>query len=106
MTAELATTTQLNPLTAIVSMVTDAVTSEHTQRAYGRALTEFMTWHGAAGRQGFDKATVNAYVQHLRSEGTPASSINQRLVAIRKLAREAADNGLIDDATAEAIARA
>ena len=42
----------------------------------------------------------------MRSEGTTASSINQRLVAIRKLAREAADNGLIDHATAEAIARA
>ncbi len=93
-------------LGAIVAMVTDAVSSEHTKRAYGRALTEFITWHGDSHRQGLDKATVNTYVAHLRSEGTPASSINQRLVAIRKLAREAADNGLIDHAAAEAIARA
>ncbi len=99
-------TTHPNAFAAIVAMVTDAVTSEHTKRAYGRALAEFMTWHGSEGRQGLDKATVNAYVAHMRAAGVPASSINQRLVAIRKFAREAADNGLIDYATAEAIARA
>jgi len=90
----------------IVSMVTDAVTSEHTKRAYGRALTEFITWHMTTGQTELEKKTVNAYVAHLRSKGVPASSINQRLVAIRKMAREAADNKLIDHATAEAIARA
>lgn len=100
------TTTRPDALTAIVDMVTNAVTSPHTARAYRRALLDFMAWHSGKGRQGFDKATVNAYVAHLRSEGTTASSINQRLVAIRKLAREAADNGLIDHAAAEAIARA
>lgn len=100
------TTTRTNALAAVVDMVTNAVTSEHTKRAYGRALVDFVTWHSSEGRQGLDKATVNAYVTHLRSAGTPASSINQRLVAIRKMAREAADNGLIDHATAEAIARA
>jgi site-specific recombinase XerD len=105
MTTELATTTQQSPLTTIVSMVTDAVSSEHTKRAYSRALTEFMSWHGAQNLP-LSKASVNAYVQHLRAEGVPASSINQRLVAIRKMAREAADNGLIDHAAAEAIARA
>ena len=93
-------------LSAIVEMVTNAVTSEHTKRAYSRALVDFVAWHSSEGRQGLDKATVNAYVAHLRAAGVPASSINQRLVAIRKMAREAADNGLIDHATAEAIARA
>ncbi len=92
----------------IVEMVTDAVSSEHTKRAYARALTEFVTWHMSTGQTALDKKTVNAYVTHLRNlpTPTPASSINQRLVAIRKLAREAADNGLIDHAAAEAIARA
>ena len=107
MTAETAlTTTRPNAFAAIVAMVTDSVTSEHTKRAYGRALAEFMRWHGDERRQGLDKATVNAYVAHMRATGVPASSINQRLVAIRKMAREAADNGLIDHAAAEAIARA
>lgn len=99
------TTTRSSALQAVVAMVTDAVTSPHTKRAYGRALTEFITWHQATG-QPLNKAAVNAYVQHLRSSGRPASSINQALVAIRKLAREAADNELIDHSTAEAIGRA
>ena len=100
------TTNRQHALSAVVEMVTDAVTSEHTKRAYERALVDFVNWHGDTGRAGLDKATVNAYVAHLRSAGTSASSINQRLVAIRKLAREAADNGLIDQSAAGAIARA
>ena len=100
------TTNRPHALSAVVEMVTDAVTSEHTKRAYERALVDFVNWHGDTGRAGLDKATVNAYVAHLRSAGTSASSINQRLVAIRKLAREAADNGLIDQSAAGAIARA
>lgn len=106
MTTTALATTHLDALEAIVKMVTDAVTSDNTKRAYGRALTEFLAWHRDTNQQGFNKATVNAYVQHLRGNGRTASSINQALVAIRKLAREAADNDLIDHATAEAIARA
>jgi integrase len=41
----------------------------------------------------------------LRAAGVPASSINQRLCALRKFAQEAADNGLIDEATAQAMRR-
>lgn len=67
---------------------------------------DFLTWYLTTQQNVLNKATVNAYVTYLRSGGTTASSINQRLVAIRTLACEAADNGLIDHATAEAIARA
>jgi len=93
---------QLQP---ILDLATDAVSSPHTRRAYTRALTDFLAWVEATRPAGLTKATVQAYVAHLRAEGVPASSLNQRLTAIRKLAHEAADNGLIDAATAEAIAR-
>lgn len=93
---------QLGP---IIDLATDAVSSPHTRRAYTRALLDFLDWVEATRPAGLTKATVQAYVSHLRAEGVPASSLNQRLTAIRKLAREAADNGLIDPATAEAIAR-
>lgn len=95
-------TTAIQP---IVNLVTNAVTSEHTKRAYGRALTDFMTWHAATGQAGLNKATVQAHITELRGRGVSASSINQRLTALRKLAIEAADNGLIDYAVAEAIGR-
>lgn len=98
-------TLQTSAIQPVIELVTNAVTSQHTKRAYGRALTEFMTWHQATGQNGLNKATVQAHVSALRDQGISASSINQRLTAIRKLALEAADNGLIDHSTAEAIGR-
>ena len=100
--AQLALTRQLPP---IIALATDAVSSPHTRRAYARALSDFLAWVEQTRPAGLTKATVQAYVTHLKAEGAPASSLNQRLTAIRKLAFEAADNGLIDPAAAEAIAR-
>ena len=54
---------------------------------------------------GLNKAAVQAHVSVLKADGVTASSINQRLAAIRKFAMEAADNGLIDESTAQAIKR-
>lgn len=104
-TAIVPLTDQTAVLGAIVKLVGDAVTSAHTKRAYERALKDFMQWHQASGQPGLNKATVNAYVAALRADGVSASSINQRLTAIRKLANEAADNGLIDYSMAQAIGR-
>lgn len=97
--------TQLQTITIqpIVQMVTDSFKSPHTRRAYGRALTDFMAWVEDAQVSGFNKATVRAYVAQLVDNGV--GGINQRLAAIRKLAQESADNGLIDNATAQAICR-
>lgn len=96
------TTTNIQP---VIALVTNAVTSDHTRRAYTRALTEFMAWHSSTGQTGFSKATVQSHVTALRAAGVSASSINQRLTAIRKLANELADNGIIDHSTAQAIGR-
>src|SRR4051812_20237456 len=94
--------TQIQP---IIQLVTDAVTSRHTQRAYSRALGDFITWYQRTGAVGLSKATVQAHIAELRAAGVTASSINQRLTAIRKFAQEAADNGLIDEVTAQTIRR-
>lgn len=89
----------------VIDLVTNAVTSAHTKRAYSRALTDFIAWHSSTGQQGFGKATVQAHVTALRDAGVSASSINQRLTAIRKLAVELADNGVIDHSAAQAVGR-
>ena len=94
-----------NQIQPVIDLVCNAVTSQHTRRAYERALTDFITWHTSTGQRGLSKATVQAHVSALRESGVSASSINQRLTAIRKLALESADNGLIDHATAQAIGR-
>ena len=80
---------------ALIDLVTDSVTSPHSKRAYSRALIDFLDWYEETGRPGFGKATVNAYRAYMLEEGKSRSSINQALSAIRKLAAEAADNGLM-----------
>ena len=62
----------------------------------GRALTDFFQWHRGVGRPQLSKAVVQRYSADLREAGMAPSSVNQRLSAIRKLAAEAADNGLLD----------
>lgn len=100
---ELAVTTR--DIQPVIDLVTNAVTSHHTKRAYRRALTEFMAWYQSTGQTALNKATVQSHVSALRAAGVSASSINQRLSTLRKLARELADNGLITEATAQAIGR-
>jgi integrase len=84
---------------AAIELVTNSLTSEHSKRAYTKALTDFLAWR--AGRE-VTKALVNEYKQTLT--GSPAS-INLRMSAIRKLATEAADNGLLDQTIANGIKR-
>ena len=100
-----ATQTQSGDLSPVIDMVLDALTSSRTRRDYERALRDFLAWYVDDGRAGLNRITVQAHVRALRDAGVPASSINQRLAAIRKLAMEAADNGLLDESTAQAIRR-
>ncbi|MET0621586.1 MAG: tyrosine-type recombinase/integrase [Pyrinomonadaceae bacterium] len=79
-----------------IEMVLDGLPSEHSRRAYERALFDFFHWHRGVGRPQLNKAVVQRYAAELREAGMSASSVNLRLSAIRKLAAEAADNGLLD----------
>jgi site-specific recombinase XerD len=89
----------------IIRMVLDTLGSDHSQRAYRRALADFMTWYKETGQTKLSKATVQRYTRELQAQGLGAASINQRLSAIRGLGREAADNGAITDAMSNGIAR-
>ena len=88
---------------AAMAMVLDGLPSEHSRRAYERALIDFFHWHKGAGRPQLNKAIVQRYAAELREAGMAPSSINQRLSAIRKLAAEAADNGALDPQVASSI---
>jgi site-specific recombinase XerD len=87
----------------IVQMVLDSVNSDHTRRAYKRAISDFLAWYSSSGRSRLDKAAVQRYAAELREQGMGAASINQRLSAIRKLAREAADNGALPAELAKSV---
>lgn len=89
--------------TQAIRMVLDGLPSEHSRRAYERALSDFFHWHRGQGRPQLNKAVVQRYAAELREAGMAPSSVNQRLSAIRKLAAEAADNGALDPQVANGI---
>lgn len=90
----------------ITSLVLDGIASPHTHRAYAQALDEFLLWFQSASQRKFNKATVQNYRHELELKGLAPSSINIRLAAIRRLALEAVDNGLMPPELAAGIARA
>lgn len=90
---------------AIIDLVMQSVDSPHSKRAYSRALIGFLDWYDGNGRPGFTKATINAYREAMLQSGKSRSSINQALSAIRKLAAEAADNGLVPPTLAYGVER-
>jgi site-specific recombinase XerD len=86
-------------------LVLDSVSSPITRRVYNLGLDEFFEWYGRESRPGFTKATVAAWRVALEARGLGAVSINVRITAVRKLAVEAADNGLLAPELAAGITR-
>jgi site-specific recombinase XerD len=87
------------------ALVLDSVSSPITKRVYNLGLDEFFAWYGEEPRPGFTKATVSAWRVALEARGLGSVSINVRITAVRKLAVEAADNGLLAPELASGIAR-
>jgi len=87
------------------ALVLDSVSSPMTKPVYNMALDEFLGWFPQAPRPGFTKATVSAWRVSLEARGLGSSSIIIRMSAIRKLAAEAADNGLLAPELAAGISR-
>lgn len=92
-------------LEAILGLVLDTVSSAETKRHYGQALVEFLAWRAARALP-FNRASVHAWRATLEQRGLAPSTINIRLSAVRKLAREAAHNGYLDAETAAGIDQA
>ena len=94
-----------NPFHKLKTLVLDSVSSPITKRVYNLGLDEFFAWYGQEPRAGFTKATVSAWRVALEGRGLGAVSINVRITAVRKLAVEAADNGLLAPELANGITR-
>jgi len=89
----------------ITKLVTDNLTSPYSRAMYAKALEDFLDWFQNTGKRGLSKAVVAEYKVVLQGKGYAPATINQKLSAIRKLALEAADNGLMDDQLANGVAR-
>src|SRR5450755_4489587 len=87
------------------ALVLDSVSSSITKRVYNMALDEFFSWYAQEPRPGFTKATVSAWRVSLEQRRLGSSSIIIRMSAIRKLAVEASDNGLLAPEIAAGIQR-
>lgn len=99
----------------LVDLVKDGITSEHTERAYARGVRDFAEWYVAQGRPQLTKRVVDRWVsdmtkrvsQTTQRQLAPAT-VHQRISAVRKLVRDAGDDGLLGDdglALAEAVGR-
>ena len=94
-----------NPLAALRSLVIDSVSAPNSKRAYGRAIDNFLAWHQQQNPGPFAKALLQAYRAGLEQQGLAPATINVHLSALRRLAAEAADNGLLDPDIAAGIAK-
>ena len=90
----------------MIDLVLNGVTSVHSRRSYKTGLTAFFTWIKVSGAEpAFTKALVQQYRSALLVDELSSSTVNLRLSPIRKLAREMADNGMLEPAIAAAIER-
>lgn len=77
------------------SAVLNCLPSQESQRGYRHAIDEFITWYCSEPRLSFNKAVVTRYRIHLESRQLAPGTVNGRLAAVRRLAYEAADSGLL-----------
>lgn len=89
----------------LIDPVLSGLNSCHSRRAYRKALTDFFTWYTGQNANGFTRLTMQGFKKALLDAGLSASTINQRLCALRALAREATMTGFIDEADAASVAR-
>jgi site-specific recombinase XerD len=87
------------------SAVLNSLTSPSSQRSYDHAIREFIEWYCSEPRLAFNKTVVTRYRISLEQRRYAPSTINLRLAAVRRLAYEAADCGLLSADLAAGIRR-
>jgi site-specific recombinase XerD len=85
--------------------VLNSLGSPGSRRVYEYALDQFIAWYCSEPRLAFNRIVVTRYRMHLESRGLAANTINQQLAAVRRLANEAADAGLLSPELAAGISR-
>jgi len=87
------------------SAVLNSLTSSSSKRSYDHAIREFIDWHCSEPRLAFNRTVVTRYRIALEQHSYAPSTINLRLAAIRRLAYEASDCGLLSPDLAAGIRR-
>jgi integrase len=76
-----------------------------SKRAYEFAIDHFVSWYCSEPRLAFNKPVVLRYRLELEARKLAPATINLRMAAVRRLAFEAADTGLLSPELAAGIAR-
>src|SRR2546428_3522402 len=76
-----------------------------SRESYANAIDEFIGWYYSEPRLSFNRTVVLRYRFFLEQKNLAPSTINVRLAAVRRLAYEAADNGLLSPELAAGIRR-
>jgi len=85
--------------------VLNSLTSASGQRTYDHAIREFVAWYCSEPRLAFNRTVVLRYRIHLEQRQYAPATINLRLAAVRRVAYEAADAGLLSPELAAGIRR-
>ena len=85
--------------------VLNSLSSESGQRTYDHAITEFVDWYCSEPRLAFNRTVVLRYRIYLEQQQYAPTTINLRLAAVRRVAFEAADSGLLSPELAAGIRR-
>ncbi len=85
--------------------VLNSLSSPRSRRNYKFAMEQFIEWYCSEPRLALNRTVVLRFRLHLESLGLAAGTINQRLAAVRRLAYEAADSGLLSPELAAGIRR-
>jgi site-specific recombinase XerD len=87
------------------SAVLNSLPAASSQESYGHAIDEFIGWYCSEPRLAFNRTVVLRYRFFLEQNNLAAATINVRLAAVRRLAYEAADTGLLSPDLAAGIRR-
>jgi hypothetical protein len=85
--------------------VLNSLSSPRSRRNYKFAMEQSIDWYCSEPRLALNRTVVLRFRLHLRSLGLASGTINQRLAAVRRLAYEAADSGLLSPELAAGIRR-
>jgi site-specific recombinase XerD len=85
--------------------VLNSLGSPASRRVYEYAIDQFIAWYCSEPRLAFNRIVVVRYRMYLESRCLAANTINQQLAAVRRLAHEAADAGLLSPELAAGISR-
>jgi len=85
--------------------VLNSLGSPASRRVYEYAIDQFIAWYCSEPRLAFNRIVVVRYRMYLESRGLAANTVNQQLAAVRRLAHEAADSGLLSPELAAGISR-